>query len=76
MDGAWRDVHGASAQRSDPKSGEPDNYPTGNDPQSDAIRIYNYVRLVRNADDGQTSEGTRWFGHPRGAVAGQTEATA
>ncbi len=43
------DVHGAGAQRSDPKFGDPDNYPHGFGPQGDVIRIYNYVRLVRNA---------------------------
>lgn len=48
MDGSWTDVHGAGAQRSDPKTGNPDDYPTGNGPQGDAIRIYNYVRLVRS----------------------------
>jgi hypothetical protein len=42
------DVHGAGAQRSDPKSGDPTNYPHGHGPQGDVIRIYNYVRLVRN----------------------------
>jgi hypothetical protein len=46
--GGWVDVHGAGAQRSDPKTGNPANYPTGFGPQGDAIRIYNYVRLVRN----------------------------
>jgi hypothetical protein len=49
--GGWVDVHGAGAQRSDPKTGNPANYPTGFGPQGDAIRIYNYVRLVRNADE-------------------------
>ena len=44
------DVHGAGAQRSDPKSGDPNDWPTGNGPQGDAIRIYNFVRLVRDAD--------------------------
>ena len=44
------DVHGAGAQRSDPKSGNPNDYPTGRGPQGDAIRIYNYVRCVRNAN--------------------------
>ncbi len=42
------DVHGAGAQRSDPKTGNPDDYPTGFGPQGDVIRIYNYVRLVRD----------------------------
>ncbi len=48
MNGSWIDVHGAGAQRSDPKSGEPADWPTGHGPQGDAIRIYNYVRLVRD----------------------------
>jgi hypothetical protein len=41
------DVHGAGAQRSDPKQGDPNNYPHGFGPQGDVIRIYNYVRMVR-----------------------------
>jgi len=45
----WIDVHGAGAQRSDPKTGDPADYAEGRGPQGDAIRIYNYVRLVRNA---------------------------
>jgi hypothetical protein len=45
---SWQDVHGAGAQRSDPKMGDPNDYPTGHGPQGDAIRILNYVRLVRN----------------------------
>ncbi|MBI5490304.1 MAG: DUF1566 domain-containing protein [Deltaproteobacteria bacterium] len=46
---AWLDVHGAGAQRSDPKEGNPADFPHGRGPQGDAIRIYNYVRLVRDA---------------------------
>jgi len=42
-----RDVHGAGAQRSDPKAGDPRDYPHGRGPQGDVIRIYNFVRLVR-----------------------------
>jgi len=42
------DVHGAGAQRSDPKQGDPNNYPHGFGPQGDVIRIYNFVRLVRS----------------------------
>lgn len=45
----WIDVHGAGAQRSDPKTGNPEEYSEGHGPQGDAIRIYNYVRLVRDA---------------------------
>ncbi|MCX6895223.1 MAG: DUF1566 domain-containing protein [Verrucomicrobia bacterium] len=41
------DVHGAGAQRSDPKAGSAANYPHGHGPQGDVVRITNYVRLVR-----------------------------
>ena len=44
------DVHGAGAQRSDPKNGNPADYPYGHGPQGDVIRIYNYVRCVRGGD--------------------------
>jgi streptogramin lyase len=47
---SFQDVHGAGCQRSDPKTGDPAAYPTGFGPQGDVIRIYNYVRCVR--DDG------------------------
>jgi hypothetical protein len=47
----WLDVHGAGAQRSDPKVGNPADYPQGHGPQGDAIRIYNYVRLVRGGNN-------------------------
>jgi len=43
-------VHGAGAQRSDPKDGDPADYPHGHGPQGDVIRILNYVRAVRDAD--------------------------
>lgn len=46
------DVHGAGAQRSDPKAGNPNAFPKGRGPQGDVIRIYNYVRCVR---DGATA---------------------
>lgn len=46
----WRDVHGAGAQRSDPKMGDASAYPYGHGPQGDAIRILNFVRLVRDMD--------------------------
>jgi hypothetical protein len=42
------DVHGAGAQRSDPKTGDPDDFPHGHGPQGDVVRIYNYVRCVRD----------------------------
>jgi len=50
LDDVWQDVHGAGAQRSDPKSGDPADYPTGSGPQGDVVRIYNYVRLVRDTE--------------------------
>ena len=43
------DVHGAGAQRSDPKTGDPKYFPHGRGPQGDVIRIYNFVRCVRDA---------------------------
>ncbi len=49
MNGRWVDVHGAGAQRSDPKVGDAADYPEGHGPQGDAIRIENMVRLVRDA---------------------------
>ena len=44
------DVHGAGAQRSDPKHGNPGDFPHGRGPQGDEIRIDNYVRPVRSID--------------------------
>lgn len=53
----WRDVHRAGAQRSDPKIGDPGDYPFGHGPQGDAVRIYNYVRCVRGGlTDNQAPE--------------------
>jgi len=46
----WSDVHGAGAQRSDPKEGDPTAFIDGHGPQGDAVRVINYVRLVRYAD--------------------------
>ncbi|MBI5684800.1 MAG: DUF1566 domain-containing protein [Verrucomicrobia bacterium] len=46
----YMDVHGAGAQRSDPKTGDPADFPHGRGPQGDVVRINNFVRLVRNAD--------------------------
>ncbi|MFI3330687.1 MAG: DUF1566 domain-containing protein [Rikenellaceae bacterium] len=44
----WVDIHGAGAQRSDPKAGDASKFKNGRGPQGDAIRIDNYVRLVRD----------------------------
>lgn len=54
MNGSWVDIHGAGCQRSDPKGGTlstysyaPYGYYNSVAPQGDAVRLYNYVRLVR-----------------------------
>ncbi len=50
------DVHGAGCQRSDPKTGDPDDYPAwGFGPQGDVQRVFNYIRLVRDTG-GETPE--------------------
>jgi hypothetical protein len=41
------DVHGAGAQRSDPKSGDPSALPVGFGPQGDLRNVYDYARCVR-----------------------------
>ena len=48
MNGKWIDVHGAGAQRSDPKNGTEADFPQYHGPQGDVQRVYNYVRCVRN----------------------------
>jgi hypothetical protein len=55
---SWQDVHGAGAQRSDPKEGDASDWPTGNGPQGDAIRIFNFVRPVRDAEAGGPADAT------------------
>ena len=57
MRSQWMDVHGAGAQRSDPKTGSASQYPTGHGPQGDAIRIQNYVRVVREGSVTLTQDG-------------------
>lgn len=48
MNGNLLDVHGAGCQRSDPKSGNINDYPQFFGPQGDVRYVYNYVRCVRN----------------------------
>ena len=48
MHNQWMDVHGAGAQRSDPKTGDAGEFPQGRGPQGDAIRIENFIRVVRD----------------------------
>lgn len=57
VDGAWTDIHGAGAQRSDPKAGDPKAYPQGRGPQGDAVRILNFVRCVREGASAQVHTG-------------------
>jgi hypothetical protein len=61
----WNDVHGAGCQRSDPKGGSlssytyaaPNGYYNTNAPQGDAVRINNYVRLVRTTSVNEDTVG-------------------
>jgi hypothetical protein len=55
---AWVDVHGAGAQRSDPKTGAASDYPQGHGPQGDAVRVNNYVRCVRGGTSTFSANGT------------------
>ena len=65
MNSAWVDIHGAGCQRSDPKGSlsgytQRDNgYYNSIAPQGDAVRCYNYVRLVRTvlATDDSVGDG-------------------
>ncbi|MCP3919409.1 MAG: DUF1566 domain-containing protein [bacterium] len=45
--GEEMNAHGAGAVRSDPKVGDPADWPDGLGPQGDQIRILNYARAVR-----------------------------
>lgn len=50
MRGNLLDVHGAGAQRSEPKTGNVNNYPVYRGPQGDLVTVYNYCRAVRYID--------------------------
>ncbi|MBF4694400.1 DUF1566 domain-containing protein [Fusibacter sp. Q10-2] len=51
MNNQFMDVHGAGAQRSDPKVDTASEYPSyGNGPQGDVRMVENYVRAVRSVD--------------------------
>lgn len=81
------DVHGAGAQRSDPKTGDPADYPYGRGPQGDVITIENFALAVRDVEapllsdadpvitDGPVPDGGTVGGTgpiPLGAVVGLT----
>lgn len=51
MNNTLLDVHGAGAQRSDPKSGNPDNYPDFFGPQGDIRYVFNFIRCVRTISE-------------------------
>lgn len=51
MNGELMDVHGAGCQRSDPKSGDINDYPQYFGPQGDLRSVFNYVRAVRTISE-------------------------
>lgn len=50
MNGVLMDVHGAGSQRSDPKSGNANDYPEYFGPQGDVRYVYNAARCVRDIE--------------------------
>ncbi|MEP1487692.1 MAG: DUF1566 domain-containing protein [Algibacter sp.] len=50
MNNVLLDVHGAGAQRNDPKSGNAADFPDNFGPQGDVRYVYNFVRCVRNVN--------------------------
>lgn len=72
MNGVKMNVHGAGAQRSDPKTGILSAWEEGNGPQGDEVRIQNFVRCVRGGNARQRASGpaidgayTAGRSHPR-----------
>ncbi len=80
MNGTTMDVHGAGAQRGDPKVGDRADYPIlGQGPQGDVRRVFNLVRCVRGGasydpdpEDG-SGGGMPDGGAPSGPVSCETE---
>lgn len=50
MNDKLMDVHGAGAQRNDPKSGDAADYPDNFGPQGDVRYVYNFIRCVRTVE--------------------------
>jgi len=50
MNDMLMDVHGAGAQRNDPKSGNTTDYPDSFGPQGDIRYVYNFIRCVRDVN--------------------------
>jgi hypothetical protein len=67
---SWVDVHGAGAQRSDPKTGSASEYPQGHGPQGDAVRVDNYVRCVRGGEAVYVSGNTTVSNRPSMTIEG------
>lgn len=62
MNGQFVDIHGAGCQRSDPKDGDPSEFPRwGFGPQGDVQRAFNFVRLVRDVDSSGTTSATSTY---------------
>ena len=70
MNDVYMDVHGAGAQRSDPKSGNAADYPTYSGPQGDMRVVFNYARCVRTVsnttsiNDTKTTNSVRIYPNP------------
>lgn len=73
MNGQVLDVHGAGAQRSDPKAGDASQYSEGHGPQGDVVRVNNYVRCVRGGDVTYTSGNAPTNTNPGTTVNGQQQ---
>jgi len=58
MNGNLMDAHGAGAGRSDPKTGDPGDYPQYFGPQGDVLYVFNYVRCVRGTGLISINEGS------------------
>jgi hypothetical protein len=69
---SWVDVHGAGAQRSDPKTGSAAEYPQGHGPQGDAVRVNNYVRCVRGGEAAYVSGKTTVSNRPSMTIEGSS----
>lgn len=59
MNGALMDVHGAGAQRSDPKWGNETDYPSFFGPQGDVRYVFNYSRCVRTITPNTNNTSTK-----------------
>lgn len=73
MNGALMDVHGAGAQRSDQKSGDPSQLPIAQGPQGDIQNTYDYARCVRGSSAAYTAGyvGTQISNEAQPAQTGQ-----